>query len=385
MSAAETMVLSKGGSVINPKELLGQDLTLLTQNISKLLGSGHPVLSTISNYYFSSEGKHVRPVLVLLISQATSIASKSSKASSLSDQAMDAAISKQPFSVEFEPTITTTAVNTTIPKSAHASNIPATSIALNTLPTQRRLAEITEMIHTASLLHDDVIDVAESRRSANSANAEFGNKMAILAGDFLLARASVALSRLRNLEVVEIMSTTIANLVEGEFMQLRNSPANLKSTERGEAAARFEYYLEKTYLKTASLIANSCRAAAVLGGCTKEIADAIVDDLLDFVVSAEELGKPSNADLKLGLATAPVLYASEEYPELLPLIERQFKSEGDVDKAFTLVHQSNGINQTRDLAASYCREAINDISVLPPSSARDALVHLAYAVLNRRK
>ena len=153
------------------------------------------------------------------------------------------------------------------------------------LPTQKRLAEITEMIHTASLLHDDVIDVSDVRRAQPSANAEFGNKMAILAGDFLLARASIALARLRNVEVVELLATVISNLVEGEFMQLRNSAidgdkgwlANVlgtRASRNDEVNARFEYYMEKTYLKTASLIAKSCRAAAVLGGCTAEVAEA---------------------------------------------------------------------------------------------------------------
>lgn len=173
------------------------------------------------------------------------------------------------------------------------------------------------MIHTASLLHDDVIDVSLTRRSKPSANAEFGNKMAILAGDFLLARASLALARLRSVQVVELLATVIANLVEGEFMQLKNGASG------GSAASKFDYYLEKTYLKTASLIAKSCKACAILGGCENQVADIcytygrnvgmafqLVDDMLDFVVSADQLGKPSNADLKLGLATAPVLYAA---------------------------------------------------------------------------
>lgn len=147
------------------------------------------------------------------------------------------------------------------------------------------------MIHTASLLHDDVIDVSMTRRSQASANAEFGNKMAILAGDFLLARASVALARLRNVEVVELLATVISNLVEGEFMQLSNSGRasaaaavptasskdNVLSTDPDdimvESESRFQYYLDKTYLKTASLIAKSSRAAAVLGGCSEEVND----------------------------------------------------------------------------------------------------------------
>jgi hexaprenyl-diphosphate synthase len=140
------------------------------------------------------------------------------------------------------------------------------------------LAEITEMIHTASLLHDDVIDQSMIRRSQPSANAEYGNKMAILAGDFLLARASLALARLRNPEVVELLATVISNLVEGEFMQLRNSPRGgswfeLRDREK-EWNEKFDYYMKKTYMKTASLIAKSCEASTILSHCPKHITEA---------------------------------------------------------------------------------------------------------------
>lgn len=152
---------------------------------------------------------------------------------------------------------------------------PATS---RILPSQRRLAEITEMIHVASLLHDDVIDVAATRRSSPSAPAAFGNKLSILGGDFLLARASLYLSRLGSNEVVELVASVLANLVEGEVMQVKgNAPdtdgARSGGSGGGGGAARvkltpeiFEHYMKKTYLKTASLIAKSSRATVVLGG-----------------------------------------------------------------------------------------------------------------------
>ncbi|KAJ3103482.1 hypothetical protein HDU97_010065 [Phlyctochytrium planicorne] len=370
---AETLVQSNDGPIISPRELLGSDLSLLTDNIRKLLGAGHPVLTTISNYYFQAKGKHIRPVLVLLISLAT-------RGSSLPQAKPDinrALSSSSDIVFDTTPSLEKEVTNEDI------------------LPTQRRLAEITEMIHTASLLHDDVIDVAATRRSQSSANAEFGNKMAILAGDFLLARACVALSRLRNLEVVELLATVINDLVEGEFMQLRNSQLR---QEGGVTLTPFEYYLKKTYMKTASLIAKSCRAAAVLGDSSSEVTEAVyeygrnlglafqlVDDVLDFVSSSETFGKPVNADLQLGLATAPVLFAVEQFPELQPLIDRQFKNDGDVAKALDLVHRSDGVQLTRDLATSYCAEAVKAISILPPSPARQALIQLTHSVVNRQK
>jgi geranylgeranyl pyrophosphate synthase len=167
--------------------------------------------------------------------------------------------------------------------------------------------------------------------------------MAVLAGDFLLGRASVALARLRDPEVTELLATVIANLVEGEFMQLKNTVADEKNPVFTDET--ISYYLQKTYLKTASLISKSCRAAALLGGSTPDVVEAaysygrnlglafqLVDDLLDYTVSGIELGKPAGADLELGLATAPLLFAWKQNPELGPLVGRKFSQEGDVQR-----------------------------------------------------
>ncbi|KAI8613513.1 isoprenoid synthase domain-containing protein [Chytriomyces sp. MP71] len=413
---AGSSAVSPASSVINPSELLGSDLALLTSNIRRLLGSDHPVLKSIASYYFmGSGGKHIRPMLVLLVAKASSIAPTPRRTS-------------PPLSIERinEPISSNSEVLFAL--AVNAPPLSASKQGGEILPTQRRLAEITEMIHTASLLHDDVIDMSLVRRKMPSVNAEYGNKMAILAGDFLLARASIALARLRNVEVVELLSTVISNLVEGEFMQLRNS-ANKKGTPEPKTEAqesletrlpdslaplsrqapnmreftdeitnqRFEYYLTKTYMKTASLIANSCKAAAVLGGCNELVADAlyrygralglafqVVDDMLDFTVTAEEMGKPVNADLKLGLATAPVLYAAEQFPELDVIIERNFKQDGDATTALQLIHASNGIERTRSLAAAFCEEAVEALSILPESDAKKVLIQLTEAVVTRK-
>ncbi|KAL1935684.1 hypothetical protein VTP01DRAFT_4824, partial [Rhizomucor pusillus] len=350
--------------IIDPAKLVGKDLWELKGNIAKLLGSGHPFLNTVAKHYFSADGKHIRPLLVLLMAQATSIAPKKSD--------------KRIGSVDYQSIDT--------PISHGLKNITTSDV--------RRLAEITEMIHTASLLHDDVIDASETRRNLPSANASFGNKMAVLAGDFLLARASLALARLRNAECIELMATCIANLVEGEFMQLKNTQEDGKDQRK---MSTFDYYMEKTYMKTGSLIAQSCKSSAVLGGCTTEVNDIaykfgrniglafqLVDDMLDFTVSAADLGKPAGADLKLGLATAPVLFAWEEFPELEPLIKRKFSQEGDVEKARLLVYQSDGLKRTLALAEKHCNEAIDAIMQLPPSDARSALVQLTQKLLSRR-
>lgn len=322
----------------------------MKKNIRQLLGSGHPLLDRVAKYYTTSEGKHVRPLLVLLMSQATAHAPKTARqVPFVSAAGINDAITSPAILADTNPDHSALLISSSSREAAYnglAGNVDVGCDAdggngTDILPAQRRLAEITELIHTASLLHDDVIDNAVTRRSAVSANLEFGNKMAVLAGDFLLGRASVALARLRDPEVIELLSTVIANLIEGEFMQLKN-------TERDELNPSFTeetltYYLQKTYLKSASLISKSCRAAALLGHSSPEIVEAaysygrnlglafqLVDDMLDYTISGEELGKPAGADLELGLATAPLLFAWRGNPELGALVGRKFKGEGDV-------------------------------------------------------
>jgi hexaprenyl-diphosphate synthase len=159
------------------------------------------------------------------------------------------------------------------PELLSAVSTPALAPLGDVLPTQLRLAQIVEMIHVASLLHDDVIDASPLRRGAPSAPAAFGNKLSVLGGDFLLGRASAALSRLGEAEVVELIAGVIANLVEGEIMQMQHAPGASSSGAMVPAEnlvrENWNVYLKKTYLKTATLMAKGARAAVVLGG-TKE-------------------------------------------------------------------------------------------------------------------
>ena len=305
----------------------------MTGNIQQLIGSGHPMLDTVSKYYTQSEGKYIRPMLVLLMSQATAMLPKANRRWSIGSEDVDQPLTPPGVLLDTNPASPLTAP--TIDPADHADH--------TILPSQRRLAEITELIHTASLLHDDVIDTSTARRGNPSANIAFGNKMAVLAGDFLLGRASVALARLRDPEVTELLATVIANLVEGEFMQLKNTALDERHPVWSEDTVT--YYLQKTYLKSASLISKSCRAAALLGDHSSEVVDAayqygknlglafqLVDDLLDYTVSGQELGKPAGADLELGLATAPLLFAWKQNSELGTLVGRKFAEPGDVQK-----------------------------------------------------
>jgi all-trans-nonaprenyl-diphosphate synthase len=308
------------------------DLRLLTENLKNLVGARHPILYAAAEHLFGAEGKRVRPAIVLLVSRAT---------------------------------------------------MPDRDIT----PRHRRLAEITEMIHTASLVHDDVVDEAEVRRNVPTVNNLFNNRVAVLAGDFLFGQSAWYLANLSNLEVVKLLSEVIKDMAEGEIQQGLN---------RFDTTLTMEAYLEKTYCKTASLMANSSKAAGVLSGVSDEVAEnlycygrhlglafQIIDDILDFTGSTEALGKPAGSDLISGNLTAPVLYALEEKPYLEVLIEREFAQPDDIAQAIALVKESKGIERSRVLATQYTELAVQSLKVLKPSAFTQALLDLADYVLSR--
>ncbi|XP_061777609.1 decaprenyl-diphosphate synthase subunit 1 isoform X1 [Nerophis ophidion] len=349
----------------DPFTLAQKDLASLYDDIKKELFVSKEELKSLCDYYFDGKGKAIRPMIVVLMARALNI--HSNRAGDL-------------------------------------------------LPGQRAVAMISEMIHTASLVHDDVIDGSDKRRGKRTINNVWGERKAILAGDFILSAASMALARIGNITVVKVLSQVIEDLVRGEFMQLGS-----KENEN----ERFKHYLEKTFKKTASLIANSCKAVctfcliistlhpcflfffihlslalkvsilvnsdpdvheiAYQYGKNVGIAFQLVDDVLDFTTGASQLGKPSAADLKLGLATGPVLFACQQFPELHAMIMRRFSSKGDVAQAWQYVIQSDGVQQTNFLAQRYCQEAIRQISMLRPSAEREALIRLTEMVLTRDK
>ncbi|KAI4205245.1 MAG: hypothetical protein LQ350_000567 [Teloschistes chrysophthalmus] len=380
------------GVSVDPLRIVGKEMKFLTKNIQQLLGSGHPILDTVAKYYTNSEGKHIRPMLVLLMSRATSHTAKAPRqVPNLTTSTVNSPISPSHVLFDVNPSS-----QTNNPLSASAIDAAYNQSDSDILPSQRRLAEITELIHTASLLHDDVLDNSTSRRSSSSANISFGNKMAVLAGDFLLGRASVALARLRDAEVIELLATVIANLVEGEFMQLKNTALDEARPEWTEDT--LSYYLQKTYLKSASLISKSCRAAALLSQNTPEVVEAayaygknlglafqLIDDMLDYTISGAELGKPAGADLELGLATAPLLFAWKDNRELGVLVGRKFSAEGDVETARDLVARSTGLEQTRALAQQYADRAVQALDGFPDCEAKQGLIEMCMKNMKRRK
>uniref|UniRef100_A0A452T118 Decaprenyl-diphosphate synthase subunit 1 n=1 Tax=Ursus maritimus TaxID=29073 RepID=A0A452T118_URSMA len=197
-----------GEKYTDPFKLGWRDLNGLYEDIRKELLISTAELKEMSEYYFDGKGKAFRPIIVVLMARACNI---------------------------------------------HHNN------SRDVQASQRSIALIAEMIHTASLVHDDVIDDASSRRGKHTVNKIWGEKKAVLAGDLILSAASIALARIGNTAVISILTQVIEDLVRGEFLQLGS-----KENEN----ERFAHYLEKTFKKTASLIANSCKAVCTFCLCS---------------------------------------------------------------------------------------------------------------------
>src|ERR1700675_1530876 len=238
-------------------DLVRDDLALVEQEISSQSGAAVEPVSEISSYLREGGGKRLRPALLLLAAGASRYRGESAI----------------------------------------------------------RLGAVVEMIHSATLIHDDVIDGADTRRGRPSANARWGNHMSVLAGDWLYMQSFEMALRERNFAVLDILIDLTQNMVEGELLQLtRLGQIDLNQAEATELA----------YRKTACLFSGCSRLGAVLGRQSKHVEEALaeygrnaglafqlVDDLLDFTASPEKLGKPVLSDLKEGKVTLPLIFALE--------------------------------------------------------------------------
>ncbi|XP_026404769.1 solanesyl diphosphate synthase 3, chloroplastic/mitochondrial-like isoform X1 [Papaver somniferum] len=270
---------------------------------------------------------------------------------------------------------------------------------------QLSIAVITEMIHAASLLHSDVLDDTETRRGIGSLNCFMENKMAVLAGDVLLSRALVALTSLGNNEVVALISRSVQHQVTGETMQMTAaSEQRCSSLYDSFFGCCMEYYMEKTYNKTAALISNSCQAVSIITGQTAEVsmlaydygrnlgvAFQLIDDVLDFTGTSASLGKGSLSAIRHGIIAAPILFAIEEFPQLCKIVDRGFQNPADVDLASEILGKSNGIQRAIELASEHANLAAAAIKSLPKTDnadvrrSRQALVDLTRLVITRKR
>ncbi|MGO9589152.1 MAG: polyprenyl synthetase family protein [Candidatus Acidiferrales bacterium] len=266
------------------------------------------------------------------------------------------------------------------------------------------LGAVVEMIHSATLVHDDVIDGAETRRGRPSTNARWGNHMSVLAGDWLYMQSFEMALRERNFAVLDILIDLTQNMVEGELLQL----ACLGRIDLTEAEA-----IDLAYRKTACLFSGCARLGAVLGKQPKHIEEALaeygrnaglafqlVDDLLDFTASLEKLGKPVLSDLKEGKVTLPLIFALQNgasaadgngkghsASEGRKLIARVLEERGFLsvhpDQIAKLVRETGALDRASNLARDYVNRAKACLDELPDTEYRRALRTVPDFILER--
>ncbi len=344
----------------DPFKMVEKELKPFSDSISELVSSDQPILSMAAKHFFEKRhGKRFRPTIVQLVAKAVAAAEPEQQKTNGAAAHSTNGEHEHKSSDAWE---WIGASQIDIEGGINPSNHKGSEVWRK----QAQLGQIVEMIHVASLIHDDVLDEADTRRGGEAVHKLYSNKVAVLAGDYLLARASVLLARLENTAVVQIMATALESLVAGEIMQLKSPPASL---------LEMESYLRKSYYKTASLICYACRSTALLGGhaysstvataCEEfgfhmGLAFQIQDDILDFTAAENVLGKPALADMDLGLSTAPILYAAQEYPELRPLVMRRFKEKGDKQTALEYLYKSpTAMDKARALAKFHAEVSTN--------------------------
>ncbi len=256
-----------------------------------------------------------------------------------------------------------------------------------------KAAVVVEMLHTATLVHDDVVDDAELRRGFPTINSVWKNKVAILMGDYLLAKSLITATDIGNLELMNIIATVAKRMSKGELLQFQR--ARKLDIDREE-------YFQLIADKTASLISACCELGAITTGASAEereimrsygenlgIAFQIKDDLLDYQSHPGILGKPVGNDLKDKKVTLPLLYAFEngspdERKKILRLIKKGVKrKEARYITDFVLEH--GGIARSEEKAQEYKERAVAELRKLPATPAREALENLAEFVVQRTK
>jgi len=315
-------------------DLVRDDLILVEEELSRQTEAAFPSVSEITAYLLGGGGKRLRPALLLLSARSTGRKDRSAI----------------------------------------------------------RLAAVVELLHSATLIHDDVIDSAGTRRGRPSANSKWGNHRSVLTGDWLYMQSFQMALEERNFRILDILIDLTQKMVEGELIQL---------AKIGRIDVTEEDALQLATYKTACLFSGCARLGAVLGGLDgheeQALADygryaglafQLVDDLLDFTASAQQLGKPVLSDLKEGKVTLPLIYAMEnghrEARELVArvLAEKEFNSVR-AETIVSLVQDSGALDRARNLAQDYAERAKACLNGRSDSEYTRALATLPDFILER--
>lgn len=263
-------------------------------------------------------------------------------------------------------------------------------------PESDRLAKIAasvELIHMATLAHDDVIDSAESRRGRKTANSHWGNHISILTGDFMLAKAVSLMAQDGDIRIIQALSHATIAMTEGEISQIET---------QGDTRTTMTSYLSIIRGKTAEFMSACCRIGTILTsapssseealaeyGMNLGLAFQITDDLLDLIGDPAQTGKPIGSDIREGKITMPIILAMEKAapPDQLKL-ESILRAGGatldDMEFIRGLAESTSAIESTRDAADRYVAQAIGHLQTLPDSEARNSLEELAHYILSRK-
>lgn len=315
-------------------DLLGEELRQLERKISLLLQVDNPMINQIGGFIWNSGGKRVRPIMVFLSSRVCDYFG----------------------------------------------------------PKDVGVAAAMEMVHVASLLHDDVIDGAEVRRGNPSANVSWGNHLPILVGDYLYSWASQILVETDIPGIIKAVAQSILDMVDGEIAE---------TVKKGDTGLTEEEYIQIIKNKTASLFSICCRSGAILGGNDGELEEnlatygmnigitfQLIDDILDYTADVEKLGKPVGIDLEDRKMTLPMIHAlrnctGEEKKGVEDIFSKSDLASGDLNYCIDLIQKYDSYNYTFELAREYIEQAKQCLEPFKPSVFTDALYRLSDYVIDR--
>jgi len=320
-------------SAASALSLIARDMGEVDAVIARRLDSGVPLVGEVSRYIIASGGKRLRPALLLLMCGALGY----------------------------------------------------------TQPQRHNLAAVVEFIHTATLLHDDVVDDSTLRRGKATANQNFGNPASVLVGDFLYSRAFQMMLDAHDMRIMEILADATNVIAEGEVMQLMN----MHDPGLDEAG-----YLRVIRSKTAKLFEASARLGAVLAKAPADIEEAcaqygqalgtafqVIDDVLDYDGDVAEMGKNLGDDLREGKVTLPLIAAMRRGTAAqCDLIRRAIESGAveELDQIVAIVRETGALDVAREAAAAEAQRAIDATKQLPLNEYRESLLQLASSLLQRR-
>ena len=316
------------------QQIVFDDFDALNQNVVRQLHSEVPLIENIGQYLIEAGGKRIRPLLVLLYARA--------------------------FRYQGDQHV--------------------------------NLATVIEFLHTATLLHDDVVDMSEMRRGQPTANVQWGNPSSVLVGDFIYSRAFQLLVHIADMKIMKVMATTTNKISEGEVLQLVN---------QHNVAASESDYMNVIHNKTAILFAAACSSAAILSatdtaiqeklhnfGLQVGMAFQLIDDVLDYNGDSETLGKNVGDDLAEGKPTLPLIYVIQNgNPEQKQLITTAIEQGGldHLDEIITVVKDSGALEYTRQKAEERIAIAMDCLSVVPDSAYKEGLALIAQTAIQRSK